>query len=80
MTKIAGTCTGLQDCSVMQNSNFKRLKKGGKASKCVLIYEKVMKTWSIERERDAGGVTVKRVKKLRVEGRNASLPSGDKCK
>lgn len=56
MAKIAGACTGLQDCSVMQNSNFKRLKKrGGKAFKCVLIYGKVMETWSIERERDAGG-------------------------
>lgn len=60
----------------MQKSNFEKKTN----FKCVLIYEKVIKTRSIMRDREAGDVTVKGVKKLRVERGDASLLSGDKCK
>lgn len=39
-----------------------------------------MKTGSFMRDREAGDVTVKWVKKLRVERGDASLLTGDKCK
>lgn len=55
-------------------------KKKKKPFKRVLIYEKVMKTRSVTRDRGAGDVTISQwVKKLRVERGNASLLSGDKC-
>lgn len=63
----------------MQKSNFEKLKTKTNF-KCVLIYEKVIKTRSIMRDREAGDVTVKGVKKLREERGDASLLSGDKCK
>lgn len=87
-TKTAGACTKLLHkaqlwhCNVVQNSNFEIKTKQNKQKtfKCVLIYDKVMKTRSIVRDREAGDSTVKWVKKLRVERGDASLLSGDKCK
>lgn len=57
-----------------------KIRKEKKNFKCVLIYEKVRETRFIMRDCNAGDVTVKWLKKLRVERGDASLLSGDKCK
>lgn len=58
-------------------SELQLREKKKKPFKRVLIYEKVMKTRSVTRDRGAGDVTISQwVKKQRG---NASLLSGDKC-